>query len=218
MDGTIVDSEHHWIAAAHDIVRAHAPAAARTGLDALVGMAIPDGALLMRALGVDLPVDEIVRRQVAGVLTRMAAEPPRWRPGARELLAAVRAAGIPQALVTMSYRETADPVIAALPPGTFDVVVTGDDVDRGKPFPDAYLRAAGALAVAPDRAVAIEDSPTGLAAARAAGIAVIGVPHHVPLDGADALWPTLAGRAVTDLSLPPGGQPIVGIDASSRRV
>ncbi|WP_158231520.1 hypothetical protein [Microbacterium sediminis] len=47
---------------------------------------------------------------------------------------------------------------------------------------------------------------------------MIGVPHHVPLDGADALWPTLAGRAVTDLSLPPGGQPIVGIDASSRRV
>ena len=224
MDGTIVDSEHHWMAAAADLVRAHAGPPPAERLDALVGLAIPDGAALLRKLGVDLPVDEIVRRQIAGVLARMAAEPPRWRPGARELLAAVRAAGIPQALVTMSYRATADPVIAALPVGTFDAVVTGDDVARGKPFPDAYLRAATLLGVAPGRTVALEDSPTGLAAVRAAGIAVVGIPHHLPLDAelADAIWPTLVGRGAGDLSLPlrrpTPAQPIVGIEASRRRV
>lgn len=204
MDGTIVDSEHHWIGAARDILRAHAAPVPVERLDALVGLAIPDGAAMLRDLGVALPVDEIVRRQVAGVLARMASEPVRWRPGARDLLEAVRTAGIPQALVTMSYRSTAVPVIAALPSGTFDAVVTGDDVERGKPFPDAYLRAAVLLGVDPADGVAIEDSPTGLAAARAAGLTAVGIPHHLPLhdSGAHAIWPTLLGRAPGDLPLP----------------
>lgn len=203
MDGTIVDSEEHWIGAAREIVDEHVAQAPIHRLDALVGMAIDDGAALMREIGVDLPVDEIVRRQIDGVLVRMEKHPLRWRPGARDLLAAVRAAGIPQALVTMSHRRTAAPVVAGLPDDTFDAVVTGDDVEHGKPFPDAYLRAADLLGVDPSRGVAIEDSPPGLAAARAAGMTVIGVPHHVDLSdlGAHAVWSTLVGRRPADLAL-----------------
>jgi beta-phosphoglucomutase-like phosphatase (HAD superfamily) len=72
-------------------------------------------------------------------------------------------------------------VIDALPPGTFDVVVTGDQVIDGKPHPEAYLTAAERLGVEAHRCVAIEDSPTGIASAEAAGCVVVAIPHSVPL-------------------------------------
>ena len=60
-------------------------------------------------------------------------------------------------------------------------MVTGDQVADGKPHPEAYLRAAARLGVDPGACVAIEDSPTGLASAEAAGCVVVAVPHHVPV-------------------------------------
>ncbi|MDQ1586093.1 MAG: hypothetical protein QOH80_1458, partial [Actinomycetota bacterium] len=73
---------------------------------------------------------------------------------------------------------------SGLPPNTFAAVVTGDEVEHGKPHPEAYLEAARRLAVDPRRCVAIEDSPTGLASAEAAGCAAIGVPHIVAIPAA----------------------------------
>jgi HAD superfamily hydrolase (TIGR01509 family) len=77
----------------------------------------------------------------------------------------------------------------------FDVVVTADQVAEPKPSPDAYLRACELLGAAPSRSIALEDSPTGVAAARAAGMFVIGIPSFpgVLLDEAD-----LVGRSLTD--------------------
>ncbi len=80
----------------------------------------------------------------------------------------------------MSYRSFAAPVIAGLPAGTFDVVVTGDMVSQGKPHPEPYLTAAAMLGVEPTRALAIEDSNTGATSAEAAGMVVLAVPNHVP--------------------------------------
>src|SRR5699024_8683753 len=65
-----------------------------------------------------------------------------WRPGARELLTDLGRHEVPCALVTMSYQQLADVVIEMLPAGTFDTVVTGDQVNRGKPHPEPYLLAA----------------------------------------------------------------------------
>ena len=70
-------------------------------------------------------------------------------------------------------------VVEALPSGAFDVSVVGDDVERGKPHPDPYLLAAERLGVDITRCLAIEDSPTGVASALAAGATVLAVPHHV---------------------------------------
>lgn len=204
MDGTIVDTEEHWIAAAAEIVRGQGIEPPPGALDALVGMALPDGAELVRRLGVDLPVHDIVERQIGLALRNTAVGGIAWRPGALRMLAALRTARIPRALVTMSYRAYADRIVAALPPGMFDVVVTGDDVEHGKPAPDAYLRAMRMLGVSAADCVAIEDSVVGLAAARAAGAHTIGVPHHSPLaaGAADAIWPTLSDRGLVDLYLP----------------
>lgn len=204
MDGTIVDTESHWIAAADEIVRAQGITPAPNALAALVGMSLADGAKLMRGLGVDLPLGELIDRHLECAMRNTALAGLTWRPGAVELLSELRADGIPLALVTMSYRVYADVIIDALPKGLFDVVVTGDVVERGKPFPDAYVRAATLLAVEVQDCIAIEDSLIGLAAARSAGAHTVGVPHHseIPTSAADAIWPTLRGRVVTDLRIP----------------
>jgi beta-phosphoglucomutase-like phosphatase (HAD superfamily) len=71
--------------------------------------------------------------------------------------------------------------------GTFETIVSGDDVTHSKPDPEIYLAAAARLAIAPDRCLAIEDSPNGATSAHRAGMQVIGVrtPYtaHLRLDG-----------------------------------
>ena len=203
MDGTIVDTEAHWIDAADEVLREQGIASPPGDLAPLVGMALTDGAKLMRNLGASGSIDELVQRQLELATRNTAASELRWRPGAVAMLAGLRASGIRLALVTMSYRSYAEAIIAALPAGTFDVVVTGDEVERGKPAPDAYLRAAELLGVSPQTCIAIEDSPIGVAAARAAGVRTIGVPHHLDIaaDAADEVWSTLEGRSPEELRL-----------------
>ncbi len=104
-----------------------------------------------------------------------------WRPGAVELLTDLRAHGVRCALVTMSYRRFVDPILARLPEGTFEAVVTGDAVGLGKPHPEPYQKAAAALGVHPASTLAIEDSDTGARSAEAAGCTVLVVPNHVPV-------------------------------------
>ena len=81
----------------------------------------------------------------------------------------------------MSYRRFARSVVDALPAGTFEVVVTGDSVTRGKPDPEPYLQAARLLGVPPRRCLAIEDTNTGARSAETAGAWVLVVPNHVPV-------------------------------------
>lgn len=101
------------------------------------------------------------------------------RPGAVELLEALREAGVPVGLASNSSREFVERSlrVAGLLDGRFEVVVTADDVERPKPAPDLYLAACAALGAEPARAAALEDSPSGIAAAVAAGMFVVGVPY-----------------------------------------
>ena len=98
-------------------------------------------------------------------------------------------------------------VVSALPDGAFDVSVVGDDVERGKPHPDPYLLAAERLGVDITQCIAIEDSPTGVASALAAGATVLAVPHHVDVPARDDVGhrmirrETLAGISAADLAL-----------------
>jgi len=97
------------------------------------------------------------------------------QPGAGPLLAALDAVGVPCALVTASSRAIMDAVLTVTGL-SFDVTVCGEDVRRGKPDPEPYLLAAARLGVPAAGCVVLEDSPTGIAAARAAGCPVIAVP------------------------------------------
>ena len=195
MDGTLVDTEPYWIDAEFALVAEHSGSWSMDQARSLVGNDLRESARRLRTEGgVDLTIEEIVRALLGRVRVAVAAHLP-WRPGAAELLAAVRAAGVPCALVTMSWAELAGDLVASLPEGTFAAVVTGDAVARPKPHPDPYLEAAARLGVDPARCVAVEDSTTGVRSALAAGVPTVGVPHVVELEAAPGLVrvPTLVG-------------------------
>jgi HAD superfamily hydrolase (TIGR01509 family) len=110
-----------------------------------------------------------------------------WRPGAAELLYAVREAGIPTALVTSTGRRLVEVALKTLGAENFDVVVCGDEVAKPKPDPEPYRTAAELLGVPISRCVAVEDSPSGTASALAAGAAVLAVPAELELPPTDGV-------------------------------
>jgi HAD superfamily hydrolase (TIGR01509 family) len=186
LDGTLVDTEPYWIDAEHELASAHGARWTHDDAMSIVGMALLDAAAVLRAAGIPMTEPEIVDQMVGEVCARLDQSIP-WQPGARELLAELAAAGVPCGLVTMSYAAIADRIVAHAPPGAFGAVVTGDTVRQGKPHPEPYLTAAAKLGVAPDRCVAIEDSPTGLASATAAGARPLAIPHIVPIPASPGL-------------------------------
>ena len=105
----------------------------------------------------------------------LAREPMR---GIRELLDEVAAAGVPMAIASTSTARWVVPAVERLGlTHRFDTVVTANDVERRKPAPDVYLEAARRLGANPRRSVAVEDSGPGVAAATAAGMKTIAIPH-----------------------------------------
>lgn len=86
------------------------------------------------------------------------------------------------AVVTGSERVTVTRLLSEFFPDTFDVVVCGDDVLKGKPFPDPYLKAVEMLGVSKEECIVIENAPMGVEAAKSAGLFCIGVPTYVAAD------------------------------------
>ncbi len=202
MDGTLVDTEPYWMAAEGPLVAEYGGTWTHEQALGMVGLGLEDAARLLQDAGVRLSEHEIIDTLTARVMTSLREEGVPFRPGARELLASLRAAGVRTALVTMSLRRMADAVVELIDFDAFDFVLAGDEATRPKPHPDPYLQACAALGVDPRRTVAIEDSPNGLRAAVAAGTVALGVPHMVSLTGvgARALWPTLDGSDADDIA------------------
>jgi HAD superfamily hydrolase (TIGR01509 family) len=179
MDGTLVDTEPYWIETEFALAERHGGSWSLEHALALVGNDLLDsGRYIREHMGIDREPREIVEELLDGVVERVRRAVP-WRPGARELLGELGAAGVPCALVTMSWQRFVDPILEHLPTDTFRTVVTGDSVGAGKPHPEPYLTAAAELGVDPSDCVAIEDSDTGARSAEAAGCRVLCVPHHV---------------------------------------
>jgi HAD superfamily hydrolase (TIGR01509 family) len=139
----------------------------------------------------------VTRKQ--GVYARLAGQHPRLGFGARALVTALRAAGARLAIVSGARRLEIDAVLAAASlRECFDAIVSAEDVTRGKPDPEGYRLARARLEAAAGRpldAVAIEDAPAGLLAARAAGARCIGLATTCPaaeLDAADEIVTSLA--------------------------
>jgi HAD superfamily hydrolase (TIGR01509 family) len=179
MDGTLVDTEPCWTVAELELAERYGGAWSAEQAMQVVGFDLVDAARLMRAqMGLDLEPERMVEELLDSVIAQVEQSVP-WRSGARELLASLRTAHVPCALVTMSYARFVAPIVAALPAGTFDAVITGDAVGRGKPHPEPYLAAARALDVLASECLAIEDSDTGATSASAAGCTVLVAPLHV---------------------------------------
>jgi HAD superfamily hydrolase (TIGR01509 family) len=202
MDGTLVDTEPYWMECEFALAEKYGGQWSQEHCLAVVGGDLLDSAAYMRHhMGIDRTPLQIVEELLDGVVVRVEQEVP-WRPGARELLAELRDQNVPCAMVTMSWRRFVEPILRALPDGSFDAIVCGDEVDRGKPHPEPYLRAAELLGVAPELTLAIEDSPTGATSAEAAGCLVLTVPHHVPIPPGKRRVhrDTLVGLSTSDLA------------------
>jgi HAD superfamily hydrolase (TIGR01509 family) len=202
MDGTLVDTEPLWIAAEFAMADKYGATWSEPHALRLVGNDLVDsGRYIKEVMGLDLTPGEIVEELLDGVVTQVEEAVP-WRPGAVELLTSLVEAGVRCGLVTMSYQRFVAPILAHLPPETFRVVVTGEQVEHGKPHPEPYLTAAAALGVPPQECVAIEDSNTGAKSAEQAGCLVLVVENHVPvLDGPRRVFrETLEGLAAADLA------------------
>jgi HAD superfamily hydrolase (TIGR01509 family) len=127
-------------------------------------------------------------------------------PGARELMAALHAAGWRQAIGSSAPPQNLELIVELLGLGPYlGAVISGERVARGKPAPDIFLTAAAALAVAPERCVVIEDAPAGVAAARAGGMHCLAVRRagqaDAPgLDAADRVVDALMVVGVADIA------------------
>ena len=201
LDGTLVDTEPSWLAAEFALAARYGAGWSADHGDVLVGRdLLTSGRYIRDHMGLSLTPEEIVDELLDDMVVSVEREVVA-RPGALELLAELRRRQVPCALVTMSYRRMVDPILRHLPPGSFDVVVTGDEVQHGKPHPEAYLMAAALLGVRPEHCIAIEDSVNGAASAEAAGARVIVVPNRVavPPGPGRALLRDLRGVALADL-------------------
>jgi HAD superfamily hydrolase (TIGR01509 family) len=198
LDGTIVDSEPYWLISEQRLVEEYGGEWSEADGFALIGSGLPNAAEFLQSKGVDLPIDVIVQRMVDEVDAMSARQIP-WRPGARELLHSIHDAGIPQVMVTMSYRSSAHFIADAL--GLFAGVISGQDVTHPKPHPDPYQLGAAVVGASAKDCVALEDSGPGSASAVAAGAVTIVAPLHVPIPDSTSYvtWDTLVGRDVSHI-------------------
>ncbi|MEP6942336.1 MAG: HAD-IA family hydrolase [Betaproteobacteria bacterium] len=132
----------------------------------------------------------------------LAADGVEATPGAHALLDWARARGIATGLVTNAPRENADLMLEVLRlNGAFDIVVSGAELAHSKPHPDPYLAALDALALDARRTVAVEDSRTGIAAARAAGLDVVAMAGAATLASVADSGAALTVEDMTDVRL-----------------
>jgi HAD superfamily hydrolase (TIGR01509 family) len=198
LDGVLIDSERRWDEARRAVVSEHGGHWQEQATRDMQGMSAPEWSrYLHERLGVQLDPDEISAAVVARLRDGYAEELP-LIDGAVD---AVRAAAArwPLALASSSNREVIELVLerAGLT-DDFAVVISSEEVERGKPAPDVYLAAAQRLGVASADCVAVEDSSNGLRAAAAAGMAVVAVPNSDFAPDADAL--DLAAVVVAKIS------------------
>jgi HAD superfamily hydrolase (TIGR01509 family) len=202
MDGLLVDSEPLWTVAEvalaaelggtwSDQLKA---AIAGTRLD----VAVP---AILEHYGCETDAATIAWASgwLLGRMIHLYAENPPLLPGVSELLTAVHEAGIPQALVSSSYRVLVDAVLAH-GVGPFALTLCGDEVMHGKPHPEPYLTAAARLGVDAAACVVLEDSTAGVLAGEAAGCAVVAVPS-VPGVTVLETGRTLVRRSLAEVDL-----------------
>jgi HAD superfamily hydrolase (TIGR01509 family) len=138
-----------------------------------------------KAFGLFASVEELMRRR--GVIaTEFFANRVGLFPSTKRTLERLREMKVRLAVATSSVSASARPFLDRheLTP-FFDVIVTGDEIERGKPDPDIYLRAAKKLGIGADACLVIEDAPSGIAAGKAAGMRVAAIPDRRFVDARD---------------------------------
>ena len=187
LDGLLIDTERLAIAAGYEALDQLGQVRLPGLFEGLVGKDDATGARIVTATyGDTFPFDDFSGRWNALFQQKLDAGIP-LRPGAADLLQMLADRGLPCAVATSSRRESALKKLrlTGLAPH-FSAVVTFDCIANPKPAPDPYLEAARRLSLPPARCIAFEDSDTGAAAARAAGMTVVQVPDMAATTGPHA--------------------------------
>jgi HAD superfamily hydrolase (TIGR01509 family) len=188
MDGTLVDSEKVWEIALHELAARAGGTLSPAARHAMIGGSMASSMQIFRDdLGQPDRPEEPDVRWLTDRVHELFGKGLIWRPGAAELLRAVKLSGMPTALVTSTGRKLAEVALQTLGRENFDVVVCGDEVALPKPDPEPYRTAAKLLGVPIEECVAIEDSPTGVASALASGAVVLAVPAELELPSTDGV-------------------------------
>ncbi|MGB8965452.1 MAG: HAD family phosphatase [Candidatus Cybelea sp.] len=196
LDGTLIESEQIWRDVRHEFVIANGGRWPASTEAAMIGMRTVEWAEYIHdQLGVALAPATIAKRIVQGVVERL--QDPPLLPGAD---AALERLGNAFRLGLASSASL--PVVQTVLAKTgwnkyFAVVVSADEVPRGKPAPDVYLRTLALLDADPSRTAAVEDSANGIRSAHAARLAVVAIPNHAFPPDEEAL--ELASRVLPNL-------------------
>jgi HAD superfamily hydrolase (TIGR01509 family) len=200
-DGLLLDTEEAWTRAERELFRRHGGEFSAEHKRDLIGSSHTVAAGKLEVM-LDRPgqgpalIAELHELVMAEALHDISP-----RPGAVDLVGALRDAGIPVAVASNSPRDFLDRVLrTGGVADLFEVTVAGDEVEHPKPAPDIYLEACRRLGADPAAAVGLEDSPTGAAAARAAGLTVVGVPYlaDMPIPDAHIVAESLADPIVRE--------------------
>lgn len=183
MDGLLLDTEILWHSAEEELFRRHGGEFRWADKMAVIGTSFAFTArYFAERLGRPLAEGDSLVNEMLTIMHGELQRDVEGRPGAVELVSRLRgrtrlglASNSPRLLV-----DTALATAGLL--GVFDAIVTSDDVQRAKPAPDLYLLACERLGVAPGDALALEDSASGVAAAKAAGLTCIAVPQFAETD------------------------------------
>jgi HAD superfamily hydrolase (TIGR01509 family) len=177
MDGLLIDSEALYIVAMQAAARSLNREMPLEFCHSMVGIpTIECNVMIEELYGEGFDLQEFRAVYSANVRELMAAWVP-IKAGVVQVLDFLAARGVPCAVATSATRSTAESHLGRagfLP--RFATIVTRDDVERAKPFPDIYLEAARRIGVPPENCIAFEDSSPGLTAAHAAGTMAIMVP------------------------------------------
>lgn len=187
LDGLLIDTERLAIAAGYEALDALGQPRLPGLLEGLIGKDEATGARIVAArYGAHFPLHAFAQSWSALFQARLADGIP-LRPGADTLLDRLADLGLPRAVATSSRRASALRKLDLTGlTAHFATIVTFDCIANPKPAPDPYLEAARRLSVAPARCIAFEDSDTGAAAARAAGMTVVQVPDMAETTGPHA--------------------------------
>ncbi|MFN2418637.1 MAG: HAD family hydrolase [Candidatus Limnocylindria bacterium] len=185
MDGLLLDTETLWHEAEVELFRRHDADFTHDDQLRVIGTSFDVSARYF-AERLGWPMErrmELVQESTALMHDRVRIQ-VEARPGALELIAGIRGfPGVRLGLASNSPRYLVDDALATAGlADAFDTIVTADDVAHPKPAPDIYLLACERLGAAPAEALALEDSESGVVAAKAAGLTCIAVPMFAETD------------------------------------
>ena len=187
LDGLLLDTEDLWRGAETELFREHGQTFTFDDKLAVMGTSFEHTAgYFAERLGSAPEEGTALVNRLYEIMEGLLRLQVQGRPGAIELVDRLRGR-VPMALASNSSRQLVSTALSTAGlTDAFDAIVTADDVDAGKPAPDISLLACERLGVRPEDSLALEDSPSGIAAAKAAGLACIAVPQFAETDVSEA--------------------------------